>query len=78
MSRFDLLSDPDPGQPTTSPVYMAFDVLHGCRRDLRALPLRARREVLERLVAQAAPVFAVPRFSGYGHARVEGSREAGA
>ena len=63
ISRFDLLSDPDPQQPTTPPVYMAFDVLYARGRDLRALPLRARRELLERIVADRAPVFAVPRLS---------------
>jgi bifunctional non-homologous end joining protein LigD len=66
ISRFDLLSDPDPGQATTPPVYIAFDVLYARGKDLRTRPLRARREVLERLVADAAPVFAVPRLPADG------------
>jgi ATP-dependent DNA ligase len=63
ISRFDLLSDPDPDQPATPPVYMAFDVLYARGKDMRALPLRERRHILERLVRDAAPVFAVPVVS---------------
>lgn len=42
VSRFDLLSEPD-AQPTTPPVYIAFDVLYARERDLRARPLEVRR-----------------------------------
>lgn len=67
ISRFDLLSDPDPNQLATPPVYMAFDVLYARGRDLRMLPLRERRAILERLERDAAPVFAVPRISSDGY-----------
>jgi bifunctional non-homologous end joining protein LigD len=50
VSRFDLLGDPNSDVPTTRPVYIAFDVLYGRGRDLRALPLVQRRDVLERVV----------------------------
>jgi bifunctional non-homologous end joining protein LigD len=67
ISRFDLLSDPDPGLVVTPPLYVAFDVLHDGELDLRAQPLTARREALERLLVDAASVFAVPRLGTDGH-----------
>jgi bifunctional non-homologous end joining protein LigD len=67
ISRFDLLPDPDPDQPATPPVYMAFDVLHARGKDLRRQPLRARRTMLERLVKGSPSVFAVPRLAANGH-----------
>jgi hypothetical protein len=36
VSRFHLLSDPDPLTVTTPPVFMAFDLLHSRGRDLGA------------------------------------------
>jgi bifunctional non-homologous end joining protein LigD len=66
VSRFDLLANPDPEVPTTPPVYVAFDVLYAGRRDLRARPLDARREVLERLVEDVRSVFAVRRLASNG------------
>jgi bifunctional non-homologous end joining protein LigD len=57
VSRFDLLGEPGSGVPTTRPLYVAFDVLYASGRDLRAQPLEKRREVLERLVADAGLVF---------------------
>jgi bifunctional non-homologous end joining protein LigD len=68
VSRFDLLSEPDAEVPTTPPVYIAFDVLHARGRDLRARPLEARREILQRLVVGARSVFAVRRLASDGHA----------
>jgi bifunctional non-homologous end joining protein LigD len=67
ISRFDLLSDPDPGLVVTPPVYVAFDVLYDGELDLRAQPLTARRESLERLLVNAESVFAVPRLGTDGH-----------
>jgi bifunctional non-homologous end joining protein LigD len=67
VSRFDLLADADPEVLATPPVYMAFDVLRARGRDLRARPLAARREILERIVKNAAPVFAVRRLGSDGH-----------
>lgn len=58
ISRFDLLSDPDPNQLATPPVYMAFDVLYARGRDLRMLPLRERRAILERLVREPSACWA--------------------
>jgi bifunctional non-homologous end joining protein LigD len=68
VSRFDLLSDPDPGVVVTPPVYVAFDVLYAGEQDLRPEPLTARREALERLVEDAAEsVYAVRRLGTDGH-----------
>ncbi len=67
VSRFDLLSDPDPGVLATPPVYVAFDVLYARGQDLRQRPLAARREMLERIVDGKGSVFAVPRLSTNGH-----------
>jgi bifunctional non-homologous end joining protein LigD len=67
ISRFDLLSDPDPGFVVTPPVFVAFDVLYDGELDLRAQPLTARREALERLLVGAESVFAVPRLSTDGY-----------
>jgi bifunctional non-homologous end joining protein LigD len=67
VSRFDL-SDPDPEVLATPPVYMAFDVLYARGKDFRTRPLAARREILERIVENAPPVFAVRRLAGDGQA----------
>src|SRR5207237_6615479 len=50
VSRFDLLSEPDPDVVVTPPVYVAFDVLYAGQQDYRGQPLTARREALEGLV----------------------------
>ncbi len=67
VSRFDLLGDPRSDVPTTRPVYIAFDILYGRGRDLRAQPLEERRGELERLVDGAALVLPVRRLPGHGH-----------
>ena len=67
ISRFDLLSDPDPGLVVTPPVFVAFDVLYDGELDLRAQPLTARRKALERLLVGAESVFAVPRLGTDGY-----------
>jgi bifunctional non-homologous end joining protein LigD len=67
ISRFDLLSEPDPAVVATPPVYVAFDVLYARGQDLRARPLAARREMLEEIVDGAGSVFVVPRLSANGH-----------
>ena len=46
--------------------YMAFDVLHVGGHDLRRLPLRARREVLEGLLANQRGLFPARRLAGGG------------
>src|SRR5215467_6984178 len=67
VSRFDLLSDPNPEILATPPVYVAFDVLYAHGTDLRAQPLSARREALEGLIESGEGVFAVRRLAGNGH-----------
>ena len=67
VSRFDLLVDPGPDVIVTPPVYVAFDVLLEDEHDLRANPLTARREVLERIVEGADSVFPVRRLENDGH-----------
>lgn len=54
VSRFDLLAEPDPEVPTTAPVYIAFDVVHACGRDLRGRPLAARRRCARPLTTSQA------------------------
>ncbi len=67
ISRFDLLSEPDLAVLATPPVYVAFDVLYAKGQDLRAHPLAARREMLEKIVDGKGPLFVVPRLSTNGH-----------
>jgi bifunctional non-homologous end joining protein LigD len=67
VSRFDLLSEPDPDVVVTPPVYVAFDVLYAGQQDYRAQPLTARREALEGLVDGTGGVFAVRRLDNDGH-----------
>jgi ATP-dependent DNA ligase len=45
---------------------MAFDVLQAGSRDLRSLPLRARRDVLEDLLANQRALFPARRLAGNG------------
>ena len=66
VSRFDLLAEPDPEVPTTPPVYVAFDVVYACGRDLRSSPLEARREALERVVGDVRLVYPVRRLASDG------------
>ena len=68
VSRFDLLSEPEPDAVVTPPVYVAFDVLYANGQDLRGRPLSARRETLEELVEDADGIFAVRRLADDGHA----------
>jgi bifunctional non-homologous end joining protein LigD len=49
VSRFEWLRHGKPVDVATPPMFMAFDRLHAAGRDLRPLPLRARREWLEDL-----------------------------
>ena len=50
VSHFEWLRARPKDEPATEPVYIAFDVLELDGKDLRPLPLRERRRVLERLV----------------------------
>jgi bifunctional non-homologous end joining protein LigD len=50
ISRFEWLRHRARDAVATAPIYLVFDVLHFGRQDLRRLPLRARREVLEGLL----------------------------
>jgi len=47
VSHIHLLMDPPEGAVITPPVFMAFDCLYSRGRDLRALPLKDRRKVME-------------------------------
>jgi bifunctional non-homologous end joining protein LigD len=47
VSRFHLLSDANPTEVCTPPIFMAFDVLQIGRRDVRGLPLEHRRIIDE-------------------------------
>ena len=47
VSRFHLLSDANPTEVCTPPIFMAFDVLQIGRRDVRGLPLEHRRTIDE-------------------------------
>ena len=66
VSRFDLLMEPDLDVLSTSPVYVAFDVLYAHGEDLRRRPLSARRVILEGLVEGGEGVYAVRRLEGNG------------
>jgi len=66
VSRFDLLMEPDLDVLSTSPVYVAFDVLYAHGEDLRGRPLSARRVILEGLVEGGEGVYAVRRLEGNG------------
>jgi hypothetical protein len=61
VSRFEFLAEPHPKVATTPPVYIAFDVLYARGRDLRA-----RREVLERIVDGSPSVLPVRRLVIHG------------
>jgi bifunctional non-homologous end joining protein LigD len=50
VSRFEWLRSRPKDEPSTTSVYIAFDVLEIDGRDLRPKPLRERRRVLDRLV----------------------------
>jgi len=50
ISRFEWLRKRSADAASTPPIYMAFDCLYLEGRDLRALPLRERREHLEHVV----------------------------
>ena len=66
VSRFDLLAEPDPEIPTTPSVYIAFEVLYAGGRDLRTRLPTARRDILERLLADVRSVFPVRRLASDG------------
>jgi bifunctional non-homologous end joining protein LigD len=68
ISRFHLLSDPDPLIVTTPPIFMAFDVLFTRGRDLRGQPLSERRKRLEGELDGADMVFPVRRLASDGMA----------
>jgi len=66
VSRFEWLRHRAREAVATPPIYMAFDVLQAGSQDLRRLPLRARREVLEGLLKGQRVLFAARRLAGNG------------
>jgi bifunctional non-homologous end joining protein LigD len=66
ISRFEWLRHRSREAVATPPIYMAFDVLHVGGQDLRPLPLRARREVLEGLLADQRVLFPARRLASGG------------
>ena len=57
---------PDPPAVVTPPIYIAFDCVQASGRDLREHPLGARREVLERLIADHHLLFPARRLPAHG------------
>src|SRR5437667_1190332 len=57
---------PDPHALVTPPIYIAFDCVQASGRDLREHPLGARREVLERLIADHHLLFPARRLPAHG------------
>jgi bifunctional non-homologous end joining protein LigD len=66
VSRFEWLRHRSREAVATSPIYMAFDVLQTDGEDVRHLPLRARREVLEGLLDGQPVIFPARRLAGNG------------
>lgn len=67
MSHIRLLRDAEPDEIATPPMLGAFDVLHLNGRDLRGLPLRERRAILEaQLDGCALELFPVERLPADG------------
>lgn len=66
ISRFEWLRARPKDEPATSPVYIAFDVLELDGTDLRPLPLRQRRRVLERLVWHHTMIYPARRLDSDG------------
>jgi bifunctional non-homologous end joining protein LigD len=66
ISRFEWLRKQPKNEPSTVPVYMAFDVLELDGLDLRGEPLRERRRVLEGLVAGERMILPVQRLASNG------------
>jgi bifunctional non-homologous end joining protein LigD len=62
VSRFHLLGEPDPTVPCTPPMFIAFDVLQVGRQDVRPLPLKRRRSILEDAIAGSEMVLPVRRL----------------
>ncbi len=57
---------PDPDALVTPPIYIAFDCIYASGRDLRDHPLGARREILERLIADQHRLFPARRLPAHG------------
>lgn len=62
VSRFEWLRSRPKDEPSTTSVYIAFDVLEIDGRDLRPKRLRERRRVLDRLVSNRKMVFPARRL----------------
>ena len=62
VSRFHLLGEPDPAILCTPPMFIVFDVLQVGRQDVRSLPLRRRRSILEDAIAGSDMVLPVRRL----------------
>lgn len=60
------LLDGGADEPTTPPVFMAFDCMFARGRDLRERPLSYRREALEDLVGDGHHVYAARRLHPHG------------
>jgi bifunctional non-homologous end joining protein LigD len=66
ISRFEWLRRRPEDEPSTLPVYMAFDVLELDGLDLRGEPQRERRRVLEGLVVGERMILPVRRLASNG------------
>src|SRR5882672_12245829 len=66
VSRFEWLRAKPKDEPSTLPVYIAFDILELAGRDLRDRPLNQRRRVLERLVWHHSMIFPARRLADDG------------
>ena len=62
VSRIHLLMDPPEGAVITPPVFMAFDCLYSRGRDLRTLPLKDRRKVMEEEEIDGSPILPARRL----------------
>jgi bifunctional non-homologous end joining protein LigD len=74
VSRFHLLGEPDPTVLCTPPMFIGFDVLQVARQDVRTLPLKRRRSILEDAIAGSEMVLPLHRLEPAGArawARVE-------
>jgi bifunctional non-homologous end joining protein LigD len=67
VSRFELLGDADPGVLCTPPMFIAFDVLQVGAHDVRGLPLKKRRAILEDAIDGSELILPARRLDGDGN-----------
>jgi bifunctional non-homologous end joining protein LigD len=63
------LFEPNPEEPATPPVFMAFDCMYQKGRDLRDRPFSYRRDALEDLVGDGRHVYAARHLHPHGSRR---------